>query len=29
MERGEIDAEMCRVQVIFTELVGGADPSDL
>lgn len=29
MERGEIDAEMCRVQADFTELVGGADPSDL
>jgi len=29
MERGEIDAEMCRVQVDFAELVGGADPSDL
>ena len=29
MDRGEIDAEMCRVEADFAELVGGADPADL
>ena len=29
MDRGEIDAEMCRVEADFAEWVGGVDPADL